>query len=242
MNGVETGKGLSFNERRQRIDVEYDEYIEKECRSFNYYGYLIVVSIIISLVFLAFVPHGSFIDITSCSIGVSFALMLYYGEKHNKDAGEKRERAVQRYLRDINQIDVEENAWREIERKEKNTSDLSKINDKDAGEKHERTVHKKIRGINSLNEQNDLEEEHRLTAASSGSAPSFGSFKKSQSDAMGFRCGQLVHHAKFGDGVILKLEDSGEDTRAYVNFGGSVGIKCFALNGAKLGLSPRSSD
>jgi DNA helicase-2/ATP-dependent DNA helicase PcrA len=51
---------------------------------------------------------------------------------------------------------------------------------------------------------------------------------------MGFRSGQSVYHAKFGDGVIVKLEGSGEDTRAYVNFGGAVGIKCLALNVAKL--------
>ena len=65
-------------------------------------------------------------------------------------------------------------------------------------------------------------------------APSFGSYKKPESNTLGFRAGQSVHHAKFGDGVIVKLEGSGEDTRAYVNFGGSFGIKCLALNVAKL--------
>jgi DNA helicase II / ATP-dependent DNA helicase PcrA len=70
--------------------------------------------------------------------------------------------------------------------------------------------------------------------ANSAPAPSFGSYKKPQSDTLGFRSGQSVHHAKFGDGVIVKLEGSGEDTRAYVNFGGAVGIKCLALNVAKL--------
>ena len=64
--------------------------------------------------------------------------------------------------------------------------------------------------------------------------PSFGSYKKPESNTLGFRAGQSVHHAKFGDGVIVKLEGSGEDTRAYVNFGGSFGIKCLALNVAKL--------
>jgi DNA helicase II / ATP-dependent DNA helicase PcrA len=64
--------------------------------------------------------------------------------------------------------------------------------------------------------------------------PSFGSYKKAENNTMGFRVGQSVHHAKFGDGVVVKLEGSGEDTRAYVNFGGSYGIKCLALNVAKL--------
>ena len=63
---------------------------------------------------------------------------------------------------------------------------------------------------------------------------SFGSFKKPENTTLGFRSGQSVHHAKFGDGVIVKLEGSGEDTRAYVNFGGQFGIKCLALNIAKL--------
>ncbi|MGL4767606.1 MAG: UvrD-helicase domain-containing protein [Formosimonas sp.] len=66
--------------------------------------------------------------------------------------------------------------------------------------------------------------------------PSFGSFKKTENTTLGFRSGQSVHHAKFGDGVIVKLEGSGEDTRAYVNFGGQVGIKCLALNVAKLAV------
>ena len=64
--------------------------------------------------------------------------------------------------------------------------------------------------------------------------PSFGTFKESKKDTLGFRVGQSVGHAKFGDGVIVKLEGSGDDTRAYVNFGSKVGIKCLALNIAKL--------
>lgn len=70
--------------------------------------------------------------------------------------------------------------------------------------------------------------------ASEVATPSFGSYKKAENNTMGFRVGQAVHHAKFGDGVVVKLEGSGEDTRAYVNFGGSWGIKCLALNVAKL--------
>ena len=72
------------------------------------------------------------------------------------------------------------------------------------------------------------------TATNYNSTPSFGTFKESTKDTLGYRVGQSVGHAKFGDGVIVKLEGSGEDTRAYVNFGGKVGIKCLALNIAKL--------
>ena len=66
------------------------------------------------------------------------------------------------------------------------------------------------------------------------SAPSFGSYKAKENTTLGYRMGQSVRHAKFGDGVIVKLEGSGEDSRAYINFGTGVGIKCLALNIAKL--------
>ena len=66
------------------------------------------------------------------------------------------------------------------------------------------------------------------------SAPSFGSHKARENTTLGYRMGQSVSHAKFGDGVIVKLEGSGEETRAYINFGTKVGIKCLALNIAKL--------
>jgi DNA helicase-2/ATP-dependent DNA helicase PcrA len=66
------------------------------------------------------------------------------------------------------------------------------------------------------------------------SAPSFGSYKAKENTTLGYRMGQSVSHAKFGTGVIVKLEGSGEDTRAYINFGTKVGIKCLALNIAKL--------
>lgn len=72
------------------------------------------------------------------------------------------------------------------------------------------------------------------TATKSEAAPSFGTFKESKKDTLGYRVGQSVGHAKFGDGVVVKLEGSGEDTRAYINFGGAFGIKCLALNIAKL--------
>ena len=70
--------------------------------------------------------------------------------------------------------------------------------------------------------------------ARENSAPSFGSYKVKENTTLGYRMGQSVHHVKFGDGVIVKLEGSGEDSRAYINFGTKVGIKCLALNIAKL--------
>ena len=48
-----------------------------------------------------------------------------------------------------------------------------------------------------------------------------------------FRIGQAVTHARFGEGVIVNLEGSGDDARAQVNFG-SHGMKWLALSVAKL--------
>ncbi len=49
----------------------------------------------------------------------------------------------------------------------------------------------------------------------------------------GLRAGQGVFHAKFGEGVIVTLEGSGDDARAQVNFGRH-GMKWLALSVAKL--------
>ena len=49
----------------------------------------------------------------------------------------------------------------------------------------------------------------------------------------GLRTGQSVFHNKFGEGVIVTLEGSGEDARAQVNFGRH-GMKWLALSVAKL--------
>lgn len=49
----------------------------------------------------------------------------------------------------------------------------------------------------------------------------------------GLRAGQSVFHGKFGEGVIVTLEGSGEDARAQVNFGRH-GMKWLALSVAKL--------
>jgi len=53
------------------------------------------------------------------------------------------------------------------------------------------------------------------------------------SDGGGWRIGQGVRHAKFGEGVIVNLEGGGADARAQINFGGA-GMKWLALAVAKL--------
>lgn len=53
------------------------------------------------------------------------------------------------------------------------------------------------------------------------------------SEDSGFRIGMSVHHAKFGPGVIVNAEGSGQDARVQVNFK-AAGIKWLALAVAKL--------
>ena len=64
-----------------------------------------------------------------------------------------------------------------------------------------------------------------------GGAAAFGAGPKTASH--GLRSGQGVFHNKFGEGVIVTLEGSGEDARAQVNFGRH-GMKWLALSVAKL--------
>lgn len=49
----------------------------------------------------------------------------------------------------------------------------------------------------------------------------------------GYRIGQTVRHARFGEGVIVRLEGSGTDARAKINFGAQ-GMKELLLSVAKL--------
>ena len=49
----------------------------------------------------------------------------------------------------------------------------------------------------------------------------------------GYRIGQSVNHARFGEGVVINLEGSGDDARAQVNFGPQ-GVKWLQLAIAKL--------
>jgi DNA helicase-2/ATP-dependent DNA helicase PcrA len=62
--------------------------------------------------------------------------------------------------------------------------------------------------------------------------PLWHDLKKSQ-ERHGYRIGQNVKHAKFGDGVIVNLEGNGSDARAHINFG-TQGMKWLALSVARL--------
>ncbi|HEX5127798.1 MAG TPA: UvrD-helicase domain-containing protein [Rhodocyclaceae bacterium] len=53
-------------------------------------------------------------------------------------------------------------------------------------------------------------------------------------DLGGFRVGQVVKHAKFGQGVIVSAEGAGSDARVQVNFGAAAGMKWLSLHVAKL--------
>lgn len=52
----------------------------------------------------------------------------------------------------------------------------------------------------------------------------------------GWRIGETVHHAKFGEGVIVNIEGSGTNARAHINFG-KHGMKLLDLSIAKLDRS-----
>ncbi len=54
-----------------------------------------------------------------------------------------------------------------------------------------------------------------------------------QTNALGWRTGQNVQHARFGEGVITKIEGSGTNCRAHIQFYG-LGMKVLDLNVAKL--------
>ena len=70
--------------------------------------------------------------------------------------------------------------------------------------------------------------------AEPASVPPQAAFEKTRREAQtGFRVGQSVLHAKFGEGVIIKLEGSGSDARAQINFGRE-GLKTLALGIAKI--------
>jgi DNA helicase-2/ATP-dependent DNA helicase PcrA len=49
----------------------------------------------------------------------------------------------------------------------------------------------------------------------------------------GWRIGESVAHAKFGEGVIVNIEGSGANCRAQINFG-NAGMKVLDLSVAKL--------
>ncbi|WP_025916821.1 UvrD-helicase domain-containing protein [Herminiimonas sp. CN] len=67
-------------------------------------------------------------------------------------------------------------------------------------------------------------------------APDTGANRIAQSisNGHGWRIGESVAHAKFGEGVIVNIEGSGTNARAQINFGRQVGIKLLDLGIAKL--------
>jgi DNA helicase-2/ATP-dependent DNA helicase PcrA len=67
-------------------------------------------------------------------------------------------------------------------------------------------------------------------AAASRSA---GAGAAAGAESHGLRIGQGVRHAKFGDGVVVRLQGSGSDARAQINFG-AFGVKELLLAVAKL--------
>jgi DNA helicase-2/ATP-dependent DNA helicase PcrA len=64
-------------------------------------------------------------------------------------------------------------------------------------------------------------------------APQRANFERARPDAHPFAIGQNVHHAKFGEGVVLNFEGSGLDARVQVRFRAE-GTKWLALQYAKL--------
>jgi DNA helicase-2/ATP-dependent DNA helicase PcrA len=64
-------------------------------------------------------------------------------------------------------------------------------------------------------------------------SPSMPAYVPKTAPSHGFRSGQGVFHSKFGEGVIVTLEGTGDDARAQVNFGRH-GTKWLQLSIAKL--------
>jgi DNA helicase-2/ATP-dependent DNA helicase PcrA len=73
----------------------------------------------------------------------------------------------------------------------------------------------------------------RADVPDTGRGPVPGWARQQQAVQSGFRIGQNVRHAKFGEGVVVNLEGGGTDARAQINFGAS-GVKWLALAVAKL--------
>jgi DNA helicase II / ATP-dependent DNA helicase PcrA len=72
-----------------------------------------------------------------------------------------------------------------------------------------------------------------IVGAGRVSAPAAPAYTPRQPPSHGFRSGQSVFHNKFGEGVIVTLEGSGDDARAQVNFGRH-GLKWLQLSIARL--------
>ena len=63
--------------------------------------------------------------------------------------------------------------------------------------------------------------------------PAGGAATTAAAESHGLRVGQGVRHAKFGEGIVVRLQGNGTDARAQINFR-SVGVKELLLSVAKL--------
>lgn len=79
----------------------------------------------------------------------------------------------------------------------------------------------------------DTIQEVRMRANVSRPLTAAASFSTMPGGAGGFRLGQRVNHAKFGEGVILQVEGAGAQERVQINFS-EVGMKWLMLAYAKL--------
>jgi DNA helicase-2/ATP-dependent DNA helicase PcrA len=66
-----------------------------------------------------------------------------------------------------------------------------------------------------------------------GTRPAAAATTRASQAGNGYRIGQTVRHARFGEGVIIRLEGSGTDARAKINFGAQ-GVRELLLAIAKL--------
>jgi len=66
-----------------------------------------------------------------------------------------------------------------------------------------------------------------------GVAPALAVAAARSRPSHGYRIGQSVNHARFGEGVVINLEGNGDDARAQINFGPQ-GVKWLQLAIAKL--------
>lgn len=72
-----------------------------------------------------------------------------------------------------------------------------------------------------------------ITAYSAPNTRAYGNTQVIEDNASGFSSGDYVHHEKFGDGVILTIEGSGQSARVQVNFS-DAGSKWLVMGYANL--------
>jgi len=88
-------------------------------------------------------------------------------------------------------------------------------------------------GLGGIVGAGDVPARRAVPAAPVGAAGAVPDFRPRGGADHGLRVGRGVFHNKFGEGVVVTLEGSGDDARAQVNFGRH-GLKWLALSVAKL--------